>query len=92
MTRTLSKQPRSSVWWTVMALLAGSSVLGAAQAQTAARTATAATASASVVTQTAWHGQNQSGGFMMGRALNAVYPERAVDPHGAVEYAAPSQC
>ena len=72
MTRTPSKQPRSAVWWTVMALLAGSSVLGAAQAQTAARTATTATASASVVTQTAWHGQNQSGGFMMGRALNAV--------------------
>ncbi len=71
MTRSRTKQPRTALWWTAMVLLAGSSTVGLAQAQTAAA-ANPGTLSAPAVTQVAWHGQQQGGGFMMGRALNAV--------------------
>jgi len=71
MTRSRFKQPRSTLWWTVMALLAGSSTLSLAQAQTATA-ASPSTLSAPAMTPVAWHGQHHDGGFMMGRALTAV--------------------
>ena len=62
------KQARSSLWWTVMALAASSSTLGVAQAQTSRSTE----GTASIESQTDWKGQRKEGGFMTGRALNAV--------------------